>query len=102
MAEGFDQRQAVLLMYAWTALLCVGSLVMTQVDTFARIIIFVVVLAASFVFAHHLRLFEPVLLHHYDPETGEDELVTPADEAFEQEAERLHEHEGAPRERRGR
>lgn len=102
MAEGFDQRQVVLLMYAWTALLCVGSLVMTQVDTFARIIIFVVVLAASFVFAHHLRLFEPVLLHHYDPETGEDELVTPADEAFEQEAERLHEHEGAPRERRGR
>ena len=102
LAEGFDQRQAVLLMYAWTALLCVGSLVMTQVDTFARIIIFVVVLAASFVFAHHLRLFEPVLLHHYDPETGEDELVTPADEAFEQEAERLHEHEGAPRERRGR
>ena len=42
--------------------------------TFARIIIFVVVLAASFVFAHHLRLFEPVLLHHYDPETG---MMTP-------------------------
>ena len=89
MAEGFDQRQAVLLMYAWTALLCVGSLVMTQVDTIPRIVIFVLLLVASFAFAWHLRLFEPVLLHHYDPKTGEDELVTPADDAFEEEAERL-------------
>lgn len=91
MAEGFDQRQAVLLMYAWTALLCVGSLVMTQVDTIPRIVIFVLLLVASFAFAWHLRLFEPVLLHHYDPKTGEDELVTPADDAFEEEAERLRE-----------
>ena len=91
MAEGFDQRQAVLLMYAWTALLCVGSLVMTQVDTIPRIAIFVLLLVASFAFAWHLRLFEPVLLHHYDPKTGEDELVTPADDAFEEEAERLRE-----------
>ena len=89
MAEGFDQRQAVLLMYVWTALLCVGSLVMTQVDTIPRIVIFVLLLVASFAFAWHLRLFEPVLLHHYDPKTGEDELVTPADDAFEEEAERL-------------
>lgn len=91
MAEGFDQRQAVLLMYAWTALLCVGSLVMTQVDTIPRIVIFALLLVASFAFAWHLRLFEPVLLHHYDPKTGEDELVTPADDAFEEEAERLRE-----------
>ena len=93
MAEGFDQRQAVLLMYGWTALLCVGSLVMTQVDTMPRIAIFCVLLALSMVFARHLHLFEPVLLHHLDPETGEDELVTPADEAFEEEAEKIHEHE---------
>lgn len=90
MAEGFDQRQAVLLMYAWTALLCAGSIVMTQVDTIPRIVIFAVLLGASFAFARHLHLFEPVLLHHYDPRTGEDELVTPADDAFEEEAERLH------------
>lgn len=93
LAEGFDQRQAVLLMYAWTALLCVGSLVMTQVDTLPRIAIFCVLLGVSMLFAWHLHLFEPVLLHHYDPKTGEDELVTPADDAFEEEAERLHEHE---------
>ena len=91
LAEGFDQRQAVLLMYAWTALLCVGSLVMTQVDTVPRIVIFALLLVVSFAFAYHLHLFEPVLLHHYDPKTGEDELVSPADEAFEEEAERMHE-----------
>lgn len=101
MAEGFDQRQAVLLMYAWTALLCAGSIVMTQVDTIPRIVIFAVLLGASFAFARHLHLFEPVLLHHYDPRTGEDELVTPADDAFEEEAERLHEH-GRSRRREGR
>ena len=78
-------------MYAWTALLCVGSLVMTQVDTVPRIVIFALLLVVSFAFAYHLRLFEPVLLHHYDPKTGEDELVSPADEAFEEEAERMHE-----------
>lgn len=93
MEEGFDQRQAVLLMYAWTGLLCAGSLVMTQVDTMPRIVIFCVLLGVSMLFARHLHLFEPVLLHHYDPRTGTDELVTPADDAFEEEAEKIHEHE---------
>ncbi len=74
---------------------------MTQVDTIPRIVIFAVLLGASFAFARHLHLFEPVLLHHYDPRTGEDELVTPADDAFEEEAERLHEH-GRSRRREGR
>lgn len=90
MEEGFDQRQAVLLMYGWTALLCLGALVMTQVDTVPRILIFCVLLGTSMAFARHLHLFEPVLLHHLDPKTGEDELVTPADEAFEEEAEKVY------------
>ena len=90
MAEGFDQRQAVLLMYAWTALLCVGALAMTLVETAPRIAIFCVLAGASLVFAYHLHLFEPVLLHHYDPKTGEDELITPSDDAFEEEAEKIH------------
>lgn len=101
MEEGFDQRQAVLLMYAWTALLCVGSLIMTQVGTMPRIAIFCVLLVVSMLLARHLHLFEPVLLHHLDPKTGEDELVTPADDAFEEEAERqLHEHEHVHRHHR--
>lgn len=93
MAEGFDQRQTVLVMYAWTALLCAGSFVMTLVSTVPRVVIFCALLGVSFAFAYHLHLFEPVLLHHYDPRTGSDELVTPADDAFEEEAEKLHEHE---------
>lgn len=88
MDEGFDQRQAVLVMYAWTLLLCLGSVVMTQVDTLLRVLIFVALVAASFLFAKKLHLFEPVLLHHYNPRTGEDELITPADDAFEEEAEK--------------
>lgn len=88
--EGFDQRQTVLLIYAWTALLCVGSLVMTQVTRLPRIGIFCVLLGISAIFTWHLHLFDPVLLHHFDPKTGKDELVTPADEAFKDEAEKLH------------
>lgn len=90
--EGYDQRQAVLVMYAWTGLLCVGSLVMIQVETVPRIVIFCLLLVASMAFARHLHLFEPVLLHHYNPKTGADELVGPDDEAFEEEAEKVHRH----------
>ena len=84
--EGFDQRQTVLVIYSWTSLLCLGSVVMTQVQTMPRILIFVVLLAMSLMFAMHLRLFDPVLLHYYDPKTGEDELVTPQDKEFQEAA----------------
>ena len=86
--EGFDQKQAVLVMYAWTLLLCLGSVVMTQVGTWVRVVVFIALVVVSFMFAQHLHLFEPVLLHHYNPRTGEDELISPADDAFEAEAER--------------
>ncbi len=91
MDEGFDQRQAVLVMYAWTLMLCLGSVVMTQVGTWPRLGIFCALAAASFLFAHKLHLFEPVLLHHYNPRTGKDELISPADDAFEAEAEKQSE-----------
>lgn len=91
MNEGFDQRQAVLVMYAWTLMLCLGSVVMTQVGTWPRVGIFCALAAASFLFAHKLHLFEPVLLHHYNPRTGKDELISPADDAFEAEAEKQSE-----------
>ena len=91
MAEGFDQRQAVLLMYGWTALLCLGAVVMTKVGVWPRIVIFCALVAASAVFSSKLRLFDPVLLHHLDPKTGEDELVAPGDDGFAEEAEKLSE-----------
>lgn len=88
-AEGFDQKEAVLLMYSWTAILCVGSFAMTQVTVLPRIVIFVILVAASAIFAIHLRLFQPVLLHHYNPDTGSDELIDPQDPAFEAEEAKL-------------
>ncbi|WP_028264509.1 glycosyltransferase family 4 protein [Atopobium fossor] len=84
--SGFDQRQAVLLIYAWTAMLCIGSFVMTKVPVWPRMIIFIILVFASGSFASKLHLFEPVLLHHYDPDTDDDVLITPDNPAFEQEA----------------
>ena len=52
---------------------------------------FLVLFFASLAFARRLHLFDPVLLHHYDPSTGEDELVAPGDKAFDEEAEKLEE-----------
>ena len=54
-------------------------------------VIFLVLFLASLAFARKLHLFDPVLLHHYDPSTGEDELVAPGDKAFDEEAEKLEE-----------
>lgn len=95
LGAGFSQRQTVLIMYAWTGLLCVGALVMTQLELWPRIVVFVALLVASVAFTVRLRLFEPVLLHHRDPKTGNDELVGPGDAAFPEELEEFEEeHEG--------
>ena len=83
--EGYDQRQAVLLIYAWCILLSIGASVINQVSVVWRVVIFIVLLACSAAFAFKLHLFEPVLLHHYNPKTHEDELVCPEDAAFAQE-----------------
>ena len=90
--EGFDQKQAVLLMYAWCIMLSVGAAVINQVEVGWRVVIFVLLLASSAAFAMRLHLFEPVLRHHYNPKTRQDELVDPADPAFKDE-ERAQERE---------
>ncbi|MBR3234994.1 MAG: undecaprenyl/decaprenyl-phosphate alpha-N-acetylglucosaminyl 1-phosphate transferase [Atopobiaceae bacterium] len=87
--EGFDQRQTVLVIYAWTALLSVGAIVLTQIGPIARATVFLLLVLASCLFAAKLRLFSPVLLHHYNPRTGNDELVSPQDPAFEKEEARF-------------
>jgi UDP-GlcNAc:undecaprenyl-phosphate GlcNAc-1-phosphate transferase len=94
--EGFDQRQTVLLIYGWTMLLGFGAIVLTQLDVPARIAVFLALVVASFFVATKLQLFRPVLLHHYNPHTGHDELIDPDDPAFEREEKRL-EHERAQR-----
>lgn len=80
--EGYDQRQAVLLIYAWCLLLSLGAVVINQVSVGIRITIFLMLLACSALFASRLHLFEPVLRHHYNPKTQQDEIVTPDDPAF--------------------
>lgn len=85
--EGYDQRQAVLLIYAWCILLALGATVINQVPVEARIFIFILLLVCSAAFAMRLHLFEPVLRHHYNPKTHTDELVTPDDPAFQEEEE---------------
>lgn len=87
MQEGYDQRQAVLVIWFWTALLCVGALVMTQVQVQIRIVVFCVLVAISALFAIKLKLFQPVLLHHYTP-SGKDTLISPDDPHFQEEAQR--------------
>lgn len=82
--SGYSQRQAVLIMYAWTALLCAGAFAITQVGTVARICIFVVLLVVSVAYARRLHLFDPVIRRRFDPETGFNEVV-PIDEVSEDE-----------------
>ncbi len=80
--EGFDQRQAALLIYAWSALLSLGAFVITQVHVMPRIAIFLLLLGVSYLFVRRLHLFEPVLRHYYDPRTHEDEVLPADDPVF--------------------
>ena len=77
--EGYNQKQAVLLIYAWCIMLSAGSAAINQVEVPTRVLIFTVLAIGSAAFAKHLHLFEPVLRHHYNKRTHEDELVTPDD-----------------------
>ena len=83
--EGYDQRQAVLLIYLWSILLSLGAALINQVEVQWRVLIFLVLLALSAAFAVRLHLFEPVLRHHYNPKTQQDEIVTPEDPEFAEE-----------------
>lgn len=82
--SGLSQRQAVLVMYVWTAVLCVGAFIITQIGAMARVFVSLGLLALSVAYASHLHLFEPVIRRRFDPETGFNEVV-PIDEVSEDE-----------------
>ena len=63
--QGFNQRQAALLVYAWSALLSLGAFAITQVRVGTRFVIFFALLIVSILFVRRLHLFEPVLRHYY-------------------------------------
>lgn len=75
LARGYGQRAVVAIMYSWTMMLCLGALTVTQVGVLARIIIFLTLATASFMYGMSLRIFVPVVRKRFDPETGENEIV---------------------------
>ena len=78
--QGFDQKQAALMIYGWSILLAAGAIIMTKVALPMRFVVFILLVGVSAVFIKKLHLFEPVLLHRYNPKTHTDEIVS-ADQA---------------------
>ena len=74
--QGFDQRQAALMIYGWSILLAAGAIIMTKVALPLRFVVFILLVGVSAVFIKKLHLFEPVLLHRYNPKTHTDEIVS--------------------------
>ena len=74
--QGFDQRQAALMIYGWSILLAAGAIIMTKVALPLRFVVFILLLSVSAVFIRKLHLFKPVLLHRYNPKTHTDEIVS--------------------------
>lgn len=74
--QGFDQKQAALMIYGWSILLAAGAIVMTKVALPLRFIVFILLIGVSAVFIKKLHLFEPVLLHRYNSKTHTDEIVS--------------------------
>ncbi len=74
--QGFDQRQAALMIYGWSILLAAGAVLMTKVALPMRFLVFAALVAVSALFIKRLHLFEPVLLHHYNPKTHTDEIIS--------------------------
>ena len=74
--QGFDQKQAALMIYGWSILLAAGAITMTKVALPLRFVVFILLVGISAVFIKKLHLFEPVLLHRYNPKTHADEIVS--------------------------
>ena len=74
--QGFDQKQAALMIYGWSILLAAGATIMTKVALPLRFVVFILLVGVSAVFIKKLHLFEPVLLHRYNPKTHTDEIVS--------------------------
>ena len=83
--QGFDQKQAALMIYGWSILLAAGAIVMTKVALPLRFVVFILLVSVSAVFIRKLHLFKPVLLHRYNSKTHTDEIVS-VEQAEEEDA----------------
>lgn len=72
--SGYDQRQAVLFIYAWTAFLCIGAITMTQIGIAQRIAVFFILIGMSTLMGIQLQLFRPILVHR-DKDIRRDERM---------------------------
>ena len=70
--QGYSQRKAVLVIYAWTALLSVCAVIIWNVGGLLKYLVLIIVLVISSIVIWRLGLFGPVLKHHYG-DSGEDE-----------------------------
>ncbi len=64
---GFDQRTAVLIMWAWTAVLAICGVLITLTRGLMRIPFFIIILGVTIGAIWKLHLLNPVLVHHYNP-----------------------------------
>lgn len=62
--RGYSQRKAVLLIYLWTAFLCVGTLLMWVIGWPYKLIVFFVLLIPSAIIVYKLGLFGPLRQRH--------------------------------------
>lgn len=62
--RGYSQRKAVLLIYLWTVVLCVGTLLMWVLGRTAKMVIFILLLIASAIIVYKIGLFHPVRQRH--------------------------------------
>ena len=62
--RGYSQRKAVLLIYLWTAVLSIGTLVMWEVGGAAKYISFIALVILSAIIVWRLGLFGPVRQRH--------------------------------------
>ena len=62
--RGYSQRKVVLLVYAWTALLSIGALLMWEMGGIVKYTVFVVLLCASAFVAWRVGLFGPTRKRH--------------------------------------
>jgi UDP-GlcNAc:undecaprenyl-phosphate GlcNAc-1-phosphate transferase len=68
LGRGFDQRQTVLTIYAWSAALAVGAFAMKWAPAAYKYVAFVVLAILSALMAYWLGLFEVAHHHHDDAE----------------------------------
>ncbi len=71
---GFSQRKTVLIMWAWTAILAICGIFITEAVGLARIPFMLVVLGVTIYVVVKLQLLHPVLIHHYNPREPKNKL----------------------------